>query len=96
MAQIISFANNLDNKFKLKETYEGKEEDLIKYVESKKEKWFSSHIVDAFSKVINRVGFHMDLKDDYIQKAVNRTLTLIDKDIVEDIGHVFIDERDVD
>lgn len=79
MSQIISFSDNLDTEFNLKENYKAKEEDILKYIESKRNKWSSSVIIDAFYKVTDLTSFYLDLQDEFIGKALRRNLPHFNK-----------------
>lgn len=79
MSQIISFADDLDTQFNLKVDYKKKEKDIIKYIESKRNKWFTDEIVDTFYKVTDMTSFYLDLKDEFINKALKRSLNIFDR-----------------
>lgn len=79
MSQIISFSDNLDTEYNLKENYKAKEEDILKYIESKRNKWSSSVIIDAFYKVTDLTSFYLDLQDEFIGKALRRNLPHFNK-----------------
>lgn len=89
MSQIISFADNLDTQFNLKENYREKEEEIMKYVKSKENKWSSKRIIEAFYKVSDLTGFYLDLKDQFIARAIKRNLCHFDRNLsYEDLRQV--------
>ena len=81
MSQIISFADNLDTEFNLKEDCKNNCQNITEYVESKRNKWSSSRIVDAFYKITDLTSFYLDLKDDFISRALKRSLPKFDRDM---------------
>ncbi len=74
MAQIISFADTLDLVFNLKERHKEKEEEIFKYLEKQENKLVSSRILEAFYNVYNKISFSLDLKDEFVDKALIRNL----------------------
>lgn len=89
MSQIISFADNLDTEFNLKEGYRQKEKEILKYLKEKENKWSSTKILNAFYSVSSFTGFSLDLKDHLIGKAINRNLYNFNRNLsYEDIRRV--------
>lgn len=81
MSQIISFADNLDTEFDLKVDCQDNCSHISDYIESKRNKWSSSRIVDAFYKITDLTSFYLDLKDDFIGRALKRSLPNFDRDM---------------
>lgn len=93
MAQIISFADTLDTQFNLKEGYKQKEDKIIEYVKAKENKWWSTRIAEAFYRASTFTAFALDLKDQFIGRAINRNLYRFNKDLrykdIRKVTHVF-------
>ena len=81
MAQIISFVDNLDTEFNLKDGYRDKEEEILKYLKQKENKWSSTKVLNSFLNVSKFTGFSLDLKDALIGKAINRNLDRFNRDL---------------
>ena len=93
MSQIISFADNLDTEFNLKDGYRYKEEEILKYLKAKENKWSSTKVLNSFIDVAKFTGFSLDLKDPLIGKAINRHLDRFNRNLsyeeIRKISQVF-------
>lgn len=74
MSQIIAFADRIESKFDIKNNQLNMQKDISSFAESKKEKDFSSKIVDAFLRVTENNDFWMELKDPCITTVLKESL----------------------
>lgn len=84
MSQIISFADNLDTEFNLKVKCREKCQHITEYVETKRDKWSSSKIIDAFNNIVESTSFYLDLQDEFIIRALTRRLPKYNRNISMD------------
>lgn len=93
MAQIISFSDTIDRIFNLKEKYEEKEEELLQYLREEENKLVSSKILNAFYSLNDRGIFKSDLKDEFLDEALLRSIPSFTKELsykdIKDITKVF-------
>lgn len=81
MSQILIIADRIEVKFDLRNVSYDQRDDVIRYIREKQGVLFSKEIVDAFISVSDRVGFWLDLKDIFIDKALESVLPIIEQDI---------------
>lgn len=74
MAQIISFADNIDFKFNYQNPDIQKKLDTISFVKDERNKKFSSYIIDKFLKISEQSHFWEDLKDINIEKSLSYSI----------------------
>ncbi len=79
MSQIISFADTLDTQFNLKLDFREKKENIDQYMVNKENKWFSTEMIHCFSRVSDKTSFALDLRDEFISRALKRNLVNFDK-----------------
>ena len=93
MAQIISFADTIDLIFNLKENYIEKEEKLNRFLSEQKNKLVSEYILDAFYNISSNTSFQLDLKDEFLDKALKRNIPYFGKELnlkdIRSISKVF-------
>lgn len=93
MSQIISFADTIDTQFNLKLDFDEKKQDIISYIRKKENKWFSTEIIESFIRVSDKPSFSLDLRDEFISRAIKRNLIKVDKELtyeeVREITNVF-------
>ncbi|SHH46535.1 HD domain-containing protein [Caloranaerobacter azorensis DSM 13643] len=93
MSQIISLADTLDLKFDLKNSYFKNRNEILSFVKANENKLFSSRLVNTFLKISENTGFWLDLKDEYIIRALKSNLPLFSKNLnlekIHDITKVF-------
>lgn len=74
MSQIIAFADRIESKFDIKNNQLNMQKDILSFAQSKKEKDFSSKIVDAFLSVTENNEFWRELKDPCINTVLKGNL----------------------
>ena len=74
MSQIIALADRIESRFDIKNNELNMQKDILSFAESKKEKDFSSKIVDAFLRVTENKKFWEDLKDPCINTVLRESL----------------------
>lgn len=79
MAQIISFADNLDIIFNLKENYDEKEEKLLQYLTEVENQLFSTEILNTFYSLNKKNKFKLNLQDEFIDNALMSNLPTLTK-----------------
>lgn len=93
MAQIISVSDIIDAEFNMKESYGEKAEKISEYLKEEENKIASIRVIQAFNKVSNRTSFGLDLKDEFINKAIERSLPSFKQKLsysqIRDITKVF-------
>ncbi|WP_427337700.1 HD-GYP domain-containing protein [Caloranaerobacter sp. DY30410] len=93
MSQIISLADTLDLKFDLKNSYFKNRNEVLSFVKANENKLFSSKLVNIFLKVSKNTSFWLDLKDEYIIKALKSNVPSFSKNLnlkkIHDITRVF-------
>ncbi|GMQ57573.1 HD-GYP domain-containing protein [Vallitalea sediminicola] len=77
MSQLIFFGDRLDNVFNLNNTDYTKMCKINEYVKEQSGKLFSPMIVEAFFEVSKKSSFWLDLNDNFICKAISRTISNI-------------------
>lgn len=93
MSQIISLADTLDLKFDLKNSYFKNRNEVLSFVKANENKLFSSKLVNIFLKVSKNTSFWLDLKDEYIIRALKSNVPSFSKNLnlkkIHDITRVF-------
>ncbi len=74
MSQIIALADRIESRFDIKNNELNMQKDILSFAESRKEKDFSSKIVDAFLRVTENKKFWEDLKDPCINTVLRESL----------------------
>ncbi|QUH26338.1 HD-GYP domain-containing protein [Serpentinicella alkaliphila] len=81
MAQIISFADTIDLLVNLKENYIEKEEKINSFLTEQKNKLVSEYILNAFQNVRSNTSFQLDLKGEFLDKALKRNIPYFGKEL---------------